>query len=52
MSDRVQIAHGDVTLSAYETGVADGPAILLSNSLGAGLDMWLRSAYFWNANIG
>ncbi|MFT7107854.1 MAG: 3-oxoadipate enol-lactonase [Yoonia sp.] len=40
MNDRVEIKSGDVTLSAHVTGKADGPAILLSNSLGAGLDMW------------
>ncbi len=40
MSARVEIEHGDVRLSALATGRKDGPAILLSNSLGAGLDMW------------
>jgi len=40
MSARVEIKRGDVTLSAFATGQKDGPAILLSNSLGAGLDMW------------
>ena len=46
MSDRAQITHGDVTLSAFASGVADGPAILLSNSLGAGLDMWAPQRAF------
>jgi len=40
MSARVEIKRADVTLSAVATGREDGPAILLSNSLGAGLDMW------------
>lgn len=40
MNARVEIKRGDVTLSALATGRKDGPAILLSNSLGAGLDMW------------
>ncbi|MFT6073306.1 MAG: 3-oxoadipate enol-lactonase [Yoonia sp.] len=40
MNDRVKLKSGDVTLSALVTGKADGPTILLSNSLGAGLDMW------------
>ena len=39
MSARVEIKRADVTLSAVATGRKDGPAILLSNSLGAGLDM-------------
>lgn len=40
MTARVEIKHGDVTLSALATGRKEGPAILLSNSLGTGLDMW------------
>ena len=40
MNARTEIQRGDVTLSALSTGRKDGPAILLSNSLGAGLDMW------------
>lgn len=40
MSGRVAVSRGDVTLSAHESGRKDGPAILLSNSLGAGLGMW------------
>lgn len=37
---RFEIQRGDVTLSALSTGRKDGPAVLLSNSLGAGLGMW------------
>ncbi|WP_293448166.1 alpha/beta fold hydrolase [Planktotalea sp.] len=40
MSARTEIMRGDVTLSAHSTGRKDGPTILLSNSLGAGLNMW------------
>ncbi|MFK7877950.1 MAG: alpha/beta fold hydrolase [Paracoccaceae bacterium] len=40
MSARIEIQHGDVTLSAHVSGRSDGPTLLLSNSLGAGLDMW------------
>lgn len=40
MNTRVSITRDDVTLSALATGNPDGPAILLSNSLGATLDMW------------
>ena len=40
MTDRVSLSRRDVTISALATGREDGPAILLSNSLGAGLGMW------------
>lgn len=40
MTERVAVAREGVTLSAMVSGQADGPAILLSNSLGATLDMW------------
>lgn len=40
MTARETVRRGDVTLSALATGRADGPALLLSNSLGAGLGMW------------
>ena len=40
MSDRISITRGDFTISVLATGSEDGPAILLSNSLGAGLGMW------------
>ena len=40
MTDRVSISRGDVTISALATGRETDPAILLSNSLGAGLGMW------------
>lgn len=40
MTGRVHVSHNDVTLSALASGKTDGPTILLSNSLGAGLDMW------------
>lgn len=40
MSARISIARGDWALSAVASGPEDGPAVLLSNSLGAGLDMW------------
>lgn len=40
MTERVSVRRNGVTLSAMVSGVADGPAILLSNSLGATLDMW------------
>lgn len=37
---RVTVKRGDVALSVMVSGRQDGPAILLSNSLGAGLGMW------------
>lgn len=40
MTECVTIERDGVTLSALATGQASGPAILLSNSLGATLDMW------------
>lgn len=40
MTKRVTIPSGNSTLSVLVTGKSDGPTILLSNSLGAGLDMW------------
>lgn len=40
MTSRVTIPSGASTLSVLVTGKMDGPTILLSNSLGAGLDMW------------
>jgi 3-oxoadipate enol-lactonase len=40
MTQRVEITRGGVTLSSLASGKPNGPAILLSNSLGAGLDMW------------
>ena len=46
MSGRIQITRGDAVLSAQETGRIDGPAILLSNSLGAGLAMWAPQRTF------
>lgn len=46
MKSRVSLARGDVTLSACATGREDGPAILLSNSLGAGLGMWAPQRAF------
>lgn len=40
MIGRIAIANGDVILSAFTTGNPNSPAVLLSNSLGAGLEMW------------
>jgi|AntAceMinimDraft_12_1070368.scaffolds.fasta_scaffold01937_4 3-oxoadipate enol-lactonase len=40
MTDRLTVRNGDAQLSVMVTGRADGPAVLLSNSLGAGLVMW------------
>lgn len=40
MTDRITVNSGGVAISAHVSGKADGPTILLSNSLGAGLDMW------------
>lgn len=40
MTARVNVTHNGVALSTLVTGKSDGPTILLSNSLGAGLDMW------------
>lgn len=40
MSGRETVTHNGVTLSTLVSGKADGPVILLSNSLGAGLGMW------------
>ncbi|MFZ3581802.1 alpha/beta fold hydrolase [Loktanella sp. DJP18] len=40
MTQRIDVARGDVTLSVRVTGRTDGPVVVLSNSLGAGLDMW------------
>lgn len=40
MSERTTIKRDGETLSAHISGKSDGPAILLSNSLGATLDMW------------
>jgi|TARA_B110000503_G_scaffold15036_1_gene20853 3-oxoadipate enol-lactonase len=40
MRDRILIEHGAVTISTKVTGQLNGPTILLSNSLGAGLGMW------------
>ena len=40
MTQRVTVPREGETLSAHVSGLADGPTILLSNSLGAGLDMW------------
>jgi 3-oxoadipate enol-lactonase len=40
MTARTTVRSGDATLSVLVTGRADGPTVLLSNSLGAGLGMW------------
>lgn len=40
MTQRVTVTGRGGALSVLVTGRADGPTILLSNSLGAGLDMW------------
>jgi 3-oxoadipate enol-lactonase len=40
MTSRVSILRGNVSISALATGRMNGPAILLSNSLGASLEMW------------
>jgi 3-oxoadipate enol-lactonase len=40
MSDRITVTQGGAKLSVLVSGQTDGPTILLSNSLGAGLDMW------------
>lgn len=40
MTGRVTVTRDGVTLSASVSGKADGQTILLSNSLGAALDMW------------
>lgn len=40
MTDRITVRRGDTHLSVLVTGQANGPAVLLSNSLGASLDMW------------
>ncbi|SEM89562.1 3-oxoadipate enol-lactonase [Loktanella fryxellensis] len=37
---RITVRSGDAHLSVKVTGRVDGPVVLLSNSLGAGLDMW------------
>jgi pimeloyl-ACP methyl ester carboxylesterase len=40
MTDRTTVRNGDTHLSVLVTGQPDGPTVLLSNSLGAGLHMW------------
>lgn len=46
MSGRISIARDGFSLSALATGQQDGPTILLSNSLGAGLGMWAPQRAF------
>jgi 3-oxoadipate enol-lactonase len=46
MTQRVSIPNGDAVISALPTGRTNGPTILLSNSLGAGLDMWAPQREF------
>ena len=40
MIERTLVSSENVTLSTLVTGLEDGPTILLSNSLGTGLEMW------------